>query len=228
MKDTALTLGLIVVCATGLHAQTAPDSRPVVTTSATAQVKRVPDYATVAIGVTTLDSTATAAANSMNAALTSVFDTLVALGIQSDSLPTRRFTIQPEYNYDGQRRLVGYGAHASVTVTVSDLTRLGVIIEGALTAGATDVVSIAFAIHDDREARDEALRMATEEARRDAAALAAAAGTQLGTLKEITTGSRTGGGSELYEMQVQRSAAPIVPAEVVVRATVTASWYLQQ
>jgi uncharacterized protein YggE len=79
---------------------------------------------------------------------------------------TSGYSLQPMRVYrQGQPPLIsGYEARNSVSVILSDLSKVGPVIDAAATAGANDVGSIAFTLRKDRPARDQALADATREA----------------------------------------------------------------
>lgn len=79
---------------------------------------------------------------------------------------TSGYTLQPMRVYkQGQPPVItGYEARNSVTVILSDLTKVGPVIDAATTSGANDVGSISFTLRKDQPARDQALADATREA----------------------------------------------------------------
>lgn len=106
-----------------------------------------------------------------------------------------------------------------------DLARVGAVIDAALGAGATNISGIRFESTRREPARLEALAKAVQAARREAEAIARAAGGRLGALLEASTA-----GPVLYapraEMALRTMAAdtPIAPPALEVTATVTARW----
>ncbi len=91
-------------------------------------------------------------------------------------IKTSGYSLQPIRVYkEGQPPLItGYEARNSVTVVLSDLTKVGTVIDAAGTAGANDVGGISFTLRKDRPARDQALAEATREAMNKAQVIAQA------------------------------------------------------
>lgn len=89
---------------------------------------------------------------------------------------TSGYSLQPIRVYkEGQPpTITGYEARNSVTVTLSDLSKVGPAIDAAAQAGANDVAGIAFTLRKDRPARDQALAEATREALSKAQVIATA------------------------------------------------------
>jgi uncharacterized protein YggE len=100
---------------------------------------------------------------------------------------TSGYSLQPQRIYkEGQPpTITGYEAHNSVTVTMSDLTKVGAVIDATAQAGANDVAGISFTLKKDRPARDQALGDATREALSKAQVIATALGGRLVRVVEV-------------------------------------------
>jgi hypothetical protein len=100
---------------------------------------------------------------------------------------TSGYTLQPQRVYkEGQPpTITGFEARNSVTVTMSDLTKVGAVIDATAQAGANDVMGISFTLRKDRPARDQALADATREAVSKAQVIAAALGGRLVRIVEV-------------------------------------------
>ncbi|MGH9959565.1 MAG: SIMPL domain-containing protein, partial [Pyrinomonadaceae bacterium] len=73
----------------------------------------------------------------------------------------------------------------SVTVTLSDLAKVGTVIDATAQAGANDISGIGFTLRKDRPARDEALTQATQEALSKARVIATALGGRVVRVVEV-------------------------------------------
>src|SRR5882672_595628 len=100
---------------------------------------------------------------------------------------TSGYSLQPIRVYkEGQPpTITGYEARNSVTVTLSDLTRVGGVIDATALAGANDVAGISFTLRKDRPARDQALADATREAVGKAQVIATALGGRVVRIIEV-------------------------------------------
>jgi uncharacterized protein YggE len=100
---------------------------------------------------------------------------------------TSGYSLQPQRIYkEGQPpTITGYEARNTVTVTLSDLTRVGQLIDAASQVGANDISGIAFTLREDRAARNEALRQATREAVDKAQVIANALGGRVVRIIEV-------------------------------------------
>jgi uncharacterized protein YggE len=100
---------------------------------------------------------------------------------------TSGYNLQPIRAYkEGQPpTITGYEARNSVTVTMSDLTRVGTVIDATSQAGSNDIAGISFTLRKDRPARDQALAEATREALSKAQVIATALGGRLVRIVEV-------------------------------------------
>ena len=100
---------------------------------------------------------------------------------------TSGYSLQPVrvYKENQPPTITGYEARNSVTVTMSDLTKVGAVIDATALAGANDVAGIAFTLRKDRPARDQALAEATKEALSKAQVIATALGGRVVRIVEV-------------------------------------------
>ena len=130
---------------------------------------------------------------------------------------TSGYSLQPIRVYkEGQPpTITGYEARNSVTVTMSDLTRVGAVIDATAQAGANDVSGISFTLRKDRPARDQALAEATREAVSKAQVIARALGGRVTRIIEVQEeGVSTPRPIYAEQMQMVRSSAAPTPIEV--------------
>ena len=102
-------------------------------------------------------------------------------------IKTSGYSLQPQrvYKENQPPTIVGYEARNSVTITLSDLTKVGAMIDAASQAGANDVAGISFTLRKDRPARDQALAEATREAISKAQVIAGALGGRVVRIIEV-------------------------------------------
>jgi uncharacterized protein YggE len=220
-----------MVYMTALEAQTTTPSAqegPVVVASGEAIVKRAPDRAWVTV---TAESRAKGPreAQKMNAdVMSAVLQKLRGAGLPADAIQTRSYDLQPEYDYnEGRQRLRGYLARNSVEVRADDLTRVGELLDLAVTAGATSVGGVRFDLKDRDAAEREALRLAVDDARKRADAAAAGAGMKVERVVRIQEQRAEVGPPPRPFMMESRAAGaadaapPVAPGELEIRAAVT-------
>jgi hypothetical protein len=130
---------------------------------------------------------------------------------------TSGYSLQPQRVYkEGQPpTITGYEARNSVTVIMSDLTKVGSVIDATAQAGANDVAGISFTLRKDRPARDQALAEATREAVSKAQVIATALGGRVVRIVEVQE-EGVARPIPLYEgtMQVMKTTAAPTPIEI--------------
>lgn len=100
---------------------------------------------------------------------------------------TSGYSLQPirVYKENQPPTITGYEARNSVTVTLSDLTKVGSVIDATALAGANDVAGIGFVLRKDQAARERALSEATKEAIAKAQVIATALGGKVVRIVEV-------------------------------------------
>lgn len=150
-------------------------------------VQAQPDTAIVTIAVVTQAKQALDAQQQNATRTDAVVRALKAAAGAGAEIKTSGYSLQPQRIYkEGQPpTITGYEARNSVTVTTSDLNKLGTIIDAAAQAGSNDVSGIAFTLRQDRPARDRALSEATREAMSKARVIAQALGGRVVRIVEV-------------------------------------------
>ena len=171
------------------NAATAGDNRRVtrVMVAGDSIVQAQPDTAIVTVSVVTQNRQALAAQQDNATRTDAVVRALKAAAGSGAEVKTSGYSVQPQRIYkEGQPPTIsGYEARNSVTVTLSDLTKVGSVIDAAAQAGANDVAGISFTLRQDRQARDRALSEATREAVSKAQVIASALGGRVVRIVEV-------------------------------------------
>jgi hypothetical protein len=171
----------------------------------------------------------TANAEAMDAALTA----LRAVIGDAGKLETSGYNLNPVYrqpprDQGGEPRIVGYRALNHVVATLTDVERVGTVLDAAVGAGVNRVASLSFYAEDTRPARLEALAEASRSAREEARVLADALGVALGAPLRVNTSgdARPMVREEFQMMRADMAAAAPTPIEageqdVVVTVSIT-------
>lgn len=229
----SIALTASVFAATAASAAT--DAARIVVTGA-AEVKTAPDRASFTANVNNSgrDADAVLAANAQ--ASEAMLAALRAAGIEITRLQTRSVRLDPQWSPrprnaepDWRPRIIGYSASNRVEVTTPDLAGIGALLAAAAEAGANGVDGVRFELSDDREARDAAIREATEDALAEARVMASAAGLSLGDVLELRLDhAHTNlpqpmmhARMEMAAMDSSPRAMPVAPGEITVTASVT-------
>lgn len=150
-------------------------------------VQAQPDTAILTVSVVTQGRSALDAQQENATKSGAVIRALKSAAGAGAEIKTSGYSLQPMRVYkEGQPpTITGYEARNSVTVTLSDLTKVGAVIDATGAAGANDVAGISFTLRKDRPARDQALTEATREALAKAQVMATALGGRVVRIVEV-------------------------------------------
>ncbi len=183
-------------------------------------VQAQPDTAIINISVITQNKSALNAQQENANRSDQVVRAVKAAAGAGAEVKTSGYNLQPITVYkEGQPPIItGYQASNSVTVTMSDLTKVGAVIDAASQAGANNINGVSFTLRKDRPAKDQALADATRAAVGKAQTIAQALGGRVSRIIEVQEAGLTP--RPVYDaeygrnrMMAQSAAAP-TPIEV--------------
>ena len=150
------------------------------------------------------------------------------MGLKEESIATYHLSITPVYDYEAKPpRIVGYNVVYLIRVEISDAKLAGKVIDTAFNAGVNRLDEVSYFLSEEKfkEAYVQALLKAVADAKLKARKVAEAAGVKLGRIVRISVGELP------YEVErymvkgfAVRAAAPIMPLEIKVVATVDLSY----
>jgi len=192
---------------------TAENKRTRVLVTGDAIVQAQPDTAILTISVVTQAKQAIDAQQQNATKSDAVMRAVKAAAGAGAEVKTSGYSLQPQRVFkEGQPpNISGYEARNSVTVTMSDLTKVGSVIDAAGQAGANDLAGISFTLRQDRPARNQALSEATAEAISKARVIAQALGGKVVRIVEV------------QEEGFQRPPQPLYQENLMMRCTVAAA-----
>lgn len=206
------------------------------------EVMAAPDTAYVTSGVTSQGTTAKEALDANTKDMTALIATLKAAGIESVDIQTSGFSVNPNYVYTDQKdangyqlppKIVGYTVTNGVTVHVRDLTKLGVVLDQAVTVGANTISGINFAVEDPTELYNEARKAAFADAKGKADLYAQAAGVELASLSLISEQQGYNAPPMPYAAKAEFAsrdvaAVPVEVGQLTFSIDVNVNWDLEQ
>lgn len=194
------------------------------------------DTATISLGMRQYAKDVKEAQQAVNRCIDAVIAALTEAGVDKEDMYTDSIYIYPEYDYSSSsdvEKIMGYYASNSLTVVTSDIDNVGAYIDAAFEAGANTLDGVSFNASDTRDAYDEALTMAIEEATRKAAVMAKAAGVELGGIERISEGENYGySAPAMYSRNTMAeedagAGTQVIAARQQVSATVTIEFELK-
>jgi len=198
-------------------------STTTITVTGNGTVNATPDKASFDFGVQVNAATAAAAINKANADAQKIIDALKNAGIPASDIQTSSVSLWPQTSSDGQT-ITGYQASNSVSVT-SSIAKAGSLVDAATGAGANNVNGPSLSVSDQSTYYAKALKLAVDDAKTQAQAIAAASGLTLGGILHITNQSSTPG-PIMYaaSMDSAKASTPIEAGTQQVPASVTVTY----
>lgn len=236
---TAAGMALALMAAP-LAAQTAArqeddmDVVPVLSVAGSGEARVTPDVANVRLGVLAQAETARAAQDQVSRTAAAILEAVRKQGIGQEQIQTSELNLSPVYSQgrpEGEfqePRIVGYQASNVVSIRLTDLAKVGPVVDAGLAGGANRLDGVYFGLEDEGPARAAALTAAVGEARTKAEALARALKVRLVELLEVTEGGVAvypptfqKAGRMGMAMEASMADTPVSSGQVSVDASVT-------
>ena len=168
-----------------------PADATLLSVSAQAEARRVPDVATISAGVVTQAADANAAMRANAVQMDKVMAAIKAAGIAERDIQTSGINLNPQYKYveNQEPAITGYQASNTVNLKVRDIAKLGKVLDALVASGANQVNGPSFEIDQPEEAYDEARRGALEKAQARASMYAKALGLRVRRIVSISEGA---------------------------------------
>lgn len=209
------------------------DAARTISLSGMGSAKGSPDTAHISTGVVSEAATAREALDKNNGAMARVIDELKAQGLEPKNIQTTNFSVRPRFQHfkDGKPPVIsGYRVVNSVRIKVSDLTKLGIILDKVVTLGSNQIGGIEFSVADAANLKDMARREAMADASHKAKLYAEAAGAKLGKVLKISEDFAQIQPRPAFAraaLEAKAATAPIEPGEQTLQARVNVTWELE-
>lgn len=143
----------------------------------------MPDTVDITIGATARHEKGKEALNEVNLIIEKVIDALVGMNVPESQIKTSRLNISPRYGtYSASRKIEGYTASVSLTVTLKNFDLINTVIDTSVSHGANNIGGMRFSFSDEELVYQQALEDAIIGARGKAERMAKAAGVEIETL----------------------------------------------
>lgn len=193
MAVMAALISAIALTGCATRVETVSSGNPLantVTAPGTGKISGIPDQAVMSFGVSSQAKDAKAALDKVSAKAAAISSAVQRNGVAEQDIQTANVSVDPQYGTprpNGQAPVVGYQASLSVTAKVRDLNALSKVIGAASAAGVDNINGPSFSINEDSKYRQQAIAKAVDDARVTAAAMAKAAGKQLGDVVSVSS-----------------------------------------
>lgn len=227
----ALSLSTLAMTASAQNANTDPGLASMISpdgtllsVSAQADARRVPDVATISAGVVTQAADANAAMRANATQMDKVMEAIRAAGVAERDIRTSGVNLNPQYKYVENQNptITGYQASNTVDLKVRDIARLGKVLDALVASGANQVNGPSFEIDQPEPVLDEARRAALEKAQARAQMYAKALGLRVRRIVSLSEGGALAPPMPMRMMamaaQAKEADTSIAPGETTLTA----------
>ncbi|MDO8625712.1 MAG: SIMPL domain-containing protein [Candidatus Diapherotrites archaeon] len=153
-----------------------------------------PDQAIITLAVETVDKSAQKSQSDNARTTTDVINALRTAGVADKDLKTVGYSLNEQYQWNAstqKNESTGYQTVNTIQVTLSDLTKTGVLIDAASQAGANRIQSVSFSLSNAKqdELRTQALGEAAQNAKSKAQSIATGLGIGIGSVYSASENS---------------------------------------
>ena len=148
-----------------------------------------PSQAEVWAGVSIVKDSAEAAQNEVNSIVNAMTNGLKDKGISEDDISTERLNLYEERQWENGKSITkGWRASQTLKIRTEDLSKVGEIVDVAVSNGANQLNDIYFSLTSDEEQnyKKEALAKATENAKEKAEVIADSLDAKLGKIVSVS------------------------------------------
>lgn len=200
------------------------------------QASGVPDVAHINIGVDTMGASAQEAVDANRQQMSGLLEELKAMGVADRDIQTSNYSIfteRPQPVMPAEGTAVGsegliYHVSNQVNVTVRDTSKLGDLLDQAVSAGANNIYGVYFEVSDPSQLESSAREEAISDAKARAESLAQLSGVSLGEV--LTISEVVGGPGPIIEraaVGLGGGGTPIQPGEFQVSVSVQVSYAIE-
>ncbi|PMN69299.1 oxidative stress defense protein [Enterovibrio norvegicus] len=215
----ATLIGATVALSSPVASAASPEF-PHLETVGIGEVVVTPDTANIQVAVTLTRTSAKAAKKASDDAITALLNRLDKMGVDKKDVESANLSLQPQYSYpkNAEPKLTGYRASRNVSITISELTTLNSILDGALSDGVNRVNGISFSSSKEAELKEKARMAAIQDAKAKAESLASGFGETLNGVWEIRYMDQSPTRPVAMRMaQAKNDNASYMDAEITVR-----------
>lgn len=229
----AILLTMMMILTASAMAEEAAGSAATLKVRGTGVVSVTADQVRVVLGVRETSSDVLEVQSTVNQKINAIYDALIEAGVENKDIATESLYIYANYDYTGEtERLTGYTATNTISITTTDISKMGEYIDISFQAGANTLDTVDFSSRNNAEARKEALQLAVQNAYEKAETIAEAAGmriVQVKTFDETADNYYTDSGALYSNARVEGAAdgaTMIQASNLQVQATVVVEFEL--
>jgi hypothetical protein len=148
------------------------------------KISTKPDMAFVDFSVVTQGIQLADVQNKNSEKMNKVVEFLKGFGVEEKDIKTTNYNLYPQYTYENNRipQIMGYQISQTLSVKIKQLDKVGEVMEKVVGMGINQVNSLYFGVENDEELKEQARKMAIDNAKAKAEVLAKELGIRLGKL----------------------------------------------
>ena len=179
-------------CTQAASSQPVPDTfkvetvaEKVITVQAQEKVKVTPDIAEIVFAVSTQAADAKSCQEKNAKDLDNVITFLKNAGIEQQSIQTSNYGLEPVYEWNSGRTIIGYEMRTTITVSDIPIDKTGELLSSCVEAGINNIQNVTYLSSQYDASYQQALSSAIEAAKVKANAIAEASGCILGPVVNV-------------------------------------------
>ena len=215
----------------------APDTNTI-TSTGDAKINAEPDITSVYFFVETKDKSAETAKNSNNIIFNRIKSRLISAGINEKDMGTEQFSVNENFEWNGTAsNRIGFIAQHHGKVNLKDLDKSGKVIDAIIdNDGRINYINFELSQERQNEYKSQALKLATEDARKKAEAIADGLDKRVGRLVSVSTSDfyynpwpiyAARDGAIMEKASVKEAVSDISPSEKEVTARVVVRYRIK-
>jgi uncharacterized protein YggE len=219
---------------TGVNTAQVPSDVRSITVIGSGTASGTPDIATAQIGVDTQGASPEVVTKQNNDQLSAVVAALKAAGIAENDIQTSYYSVYSEQRFKPETgQSTGefiYHASSAVNVTIRDLSKVGIVLDKAVSAGANNISGVSFSVADPSKLLADAREKAVTDARARASDLAKLFGVQVGdalVISEVSMGGPTPVFDRAAAVGLGGGGASIQPGQLTISAQIQVSFAIK-
>lgn len=219
---------LLIACSDIQVTQPGKSLHDTITVTGEASVSRVPDrFALRAVSSRTGDDIG-AMKEQLDGDIRAAMQLATDLGIEKKQIQAASLNVQPEWQWQPTRKLIGYRVSRPLTLYSDSLETHANMLEGLARIGFTEIQPMGSSLADPDSAEQEILALAVEKARQRASVLARAAGRELGEALIIEDqGSHSPSPMPMLAARAEGSDSAWSAGEIQLNGRVSITWRLR-
>lgn len=151
------------------------------------------------------------------------------IGIEERNITAMAFSVQPEWEYQPQRKLIGQRVQRNITFIISGIDHYAEMLQALSDIGFTQISNSSATLSDANAARKQALEKAVVDAQNKAQVLAKASGRKLGPALQI---NEQGNHQPVFRAMATKEmasdgAAPFSPGEITINQNINILFQLK-